>query len=117
MERKEYILTLAILASYGFFKELRPSEPYLTEYLIDDKYEIGLAKEDVYTKVKLGCVSACDFGSVFVKNGPSSAYFFVYFCFFKHTLHFFNKYMWKNVHPVYGAGIRTHDLRNMSLLP
>ena len=23
---------------------------------------------------------------------------------------------WKNVHPVYGAGIRTHDLLNMSLL-
>ena len=25
--------------------------------------------------------------------------------------------MWKNVHPVYGTGIRTHDLWNMSLLP
>ena len=25
--------------------------------------------------------------------------------------------MWKNVHPVYGAGIRTHNLWNMSLLP
>ena len=23
----------------------------------------------------------------------------------------------KNVHPVYGAGIQTHNLRNMSLLP
>ena len=23
--------------------------------------------------------------------------------------------MWKNVHPVYGAGIQTHDLWNMSL--
>ena len=23
----------------------------------------------------------------------------------------------KNVHPVYGAGIRTHDLHNMCLLP
>ena len=23
----------------------------------------------------------------------------------------------KNVHPVYGAGIRTHNLQNMSLLP
>ena len=22
--------------------------------------------------------------------------------------------MWKNVHPVYGAGIRTHNLLNMS---
>ena len=25
--------------------------------------------------------------------------------------------MWKNVHSVYGAGIRTHDLWNMSLFP
>ena len=25
--------------------------------------------------------------------------------------------MWKNVHTAYGAGIRTHDLQNMSLLP
>ena len=24
--------------------------------------------------------------------------------------------MWKNVHPVYGAGIRNQDLQNMSLL-
>ena len=28
-----------------------------------------------------------------------------------------NKYMWKDVHPVYGDGIQTHDLWNMSLLP
>ena len=25
--------------------------------------------------------------------------------------------MWKNFHPVNGAGIRTHNLRNMSVLP
>ena len=25
--------------------------------------------------------------------------------------------MWKNVHPVYGAGIRTHNLQNVSLFP
>ena len=24
--------------------------------------------------------------------------------------------MWKNVHPVYIAGIQTHDLKNMNLL-
>ena len=35
----------------------------------------------------------------------------------KHHYNFCNKYMWKNVHPVYGARIRTHDLWNMSLLP
>ena len=30
---------------------------------------------------------------------------------------FYNKYLWKNVHPVYIAGIQTHDLKNMSHLP
>ena len=25
--------------------------------------------------------------------------------------------MWKNVHPVYGAGIQTHNFQNMSILP
>ena len=51
MERREYIITLLILSSYGFFKEIRPSEPYLTEYLIDPQYDIGLNKTDLYTKV------------------------------------------------------------------
>ena len=44
--------------------------------------------------------------------------FFIYFRHFKHTLHILQQIgMRKNVHPVYGAGIRTHDLWNMSLLP
>ena len=35
----------------------------------------------------------------------------------KHTLQILQHTgMWKNVHPVYDAGIRTHDLWNMSLL-
>ena len=51
MEQREYVITLLILTSYGFFKEVRPSEPYLTEYLVDSKYGIGLEKSDVYSKV------------------------------------------------------------------
>ena len=35
--------------------------------------------------------------------------FFVYFYLFKQTLQFLQQKMWKYVHPVYGAGIRTHD--------
>ena len=32
------------------------------------------------------------------------------FCLFKHTLQILQQiHLWKNVHPVYGAGIRTHD--------
>ena len=30
---------------------------------------------------------------------------------------FYNKYMWKIIHPVYGAGIQTYDLQNVSLFP
>ena len=30
---------------------------------------------------------------------------------------FYNKSMWKNVHPVYSAAIQTHNLLNMSRHP
>ena len=41
--------------------------------------------------------------------------FFIYFRLFKQPIHFLQ--LWKNVHPVYSTGIRTHDIWNMSLLP
>ena len=34
----------------------------------------------------------------------------VYFCLFKQTLQFLQQIYAKNVHPVYGAGIQTHNL-------
>ena len=44
--------------------------------------------------------------------------FFIYIRPFKQTLQFLQQInVDKNVHPEYGARIRTHDLRNMSLLP
>ena len=43
--------------------------------------------------------------------------FSVSFCIFKQALQFLQQKMWKNVHPVYGAGIRTHNLQDMSILP
>ena len=44
--------------------------------------------------------------------------FHLFSVFLKQTsIQFCNRLMWKNVHPVYGAGIRTHDLQNRSLLP
>ena len=39
-----------------------------------------------------------------------------FFC-FKQTLQFLQQINVKNVHPVYGAVIQTHDLWNVSLLP
>ena len=50
-------------------------------------------------------------------NGPTLASFSFIFSLFKQTLQFYNKYMWKNVHPLNCAGIRTHDLRIVSLFP
>ena len=46
--------------------------------------------------------------------------FFVYFWSFSNkqtNIQFYNKLLWKNVYPVYGAGIWTHNLQNMSSLP
>ena len=49
--------------------------------------------------------------------GPTPASFWLIFVFSnKHRYNFYNKYMWKIFDPVYCAGIRTHDLQEMSLL-
>ena len=57
----------------------------------------------------------------FWKNGPTPASFhlFIFQSFSNEQYNFYNKSMWKKcpVHPVYGAGIWTHDLLNMSRLP
>ena len=42
--------------------------------------------------------------------------FFICFRPFKQTFLFLQQLNVKNVHPVYGAGIRTHSLQNMSLV-
>ena len=47
---------------------------------------------------------------------PGLFFVFIYFWLFK-NYNFYNKYMCKNVHPVNGAGIWTHYLQNVSLLP
>ena len=47
--------------------------------------------------------------------GPTESLFI--FVFFKQTLQFLQQINVENVHPGYGAGICTHNLLNMSLLP
>ena len=51
------------------------------------------------------------------KNGPTPASFSLILGLFKQTLQFLQQIYVKNVHPVYGAGIRTHNLQNVSLFP
>ena len=59
-----------------------------------------------------------DMKSFFKKKWANPGLFFVYFRSFQTNItKFYNKYMWKNVHPVYSDGILTHDLWNVSLFP
>ena len=52
-----------------------------------------------------------------LKNVPTPVSFSFIFSLFKQTLRFLQQIYVKNVHPVYRAGIWTHDILNMSLLP
>ena len=54
---------------------------------------------------------------VFLKNGPSPASFIIYFRSFQTNITIFTTLDVKNFRPVSGAGIRTHDLMDMSLHP
>ena len=55
---------------------------------------------------------------ILFKNGPTPASFSFIFGLFKQiSLQFLQQINVKNVHPVYGARIQTHDLRNVSLFP
>ena len=54
---------------------------------------------------------------VFLKKWANTRLVFIYFRLFKQTIEFLQQLNVKNGRPVYGAGIQTHDLWNMSLLP
>ena len=54
---------------------------------------------------------------LFLKMGQPPAYFSFIFVFSNTHYNFYNKKLWKNVHPVYSAGIQTRDLWITSLLP
>lgn len=45
-----WLRTCLLLCLYGFFKELRPSEPFLTEYLVQPP--MNLTNEEVRTELK-----------------------------------------------------------------
>ena len=47
---KHYLFTLTLLCSCGFFKEIRPTEPYLIDYLTDPNYK-NLTENQVYDEV------------------------------------------------------------------
>ena len=45
-----YSATLGLLCTYGFFKELKPSEPFLNEYLTGPWK--NLTEDEVYQQVR-----------------------------------------------------------------
>ena len=69
----------------------------------------GLTEQLIYQKILL----------LFLKIGPTPASFSFIFGLFKQTIQFLQQINVKkrHVHPVYGAGIQTHDLQNVILLP
>ena len=52
-------------------------------------------------------------------NGPTRPLYHLFLSFQSHITNFYNKKVCEKmyIHPVYGAGIQTHDLWNVSLLP
>ena len=54
---------------------------------------------------------------MFLKNGPTRPLFRFYFQSFQTNKTIFTTNICENVHPVYGARIRTHNLWNVSLFP
>ena len=63
------------------------------------------------------CDQIGQFSVLFLKIGQPRPLFRLCLVFSNKHYNYYNKYMWKNVHLVYGARIRTHDLWNMSLFP
>ena len=67
----------------------------------------------IFKSIKNPWIQLC-----FFKSGPTPASFPFIFGLFKRTLlQFLQQINVKNVHPVCGAGIRTHNLMIPSLLP
>ena len=54
---------------------------------------------------------------ILFKNGTIPASFSLIFGLFKQTIQFIQQINVKNVHLVFGAGIRTHDLKDMGRQP
>ena len=76
----------------------------------------SVADNDDATAAKQNGFTTHDWPIIFFKN----AHFFVYFRSFQINNTIFTANLCEkipNVHPVYGAGIQTHDLSNMSRHP
>ena len=71
-----------------------------------------------HRKAWIQCLPILEYNfTCFFKKWANPASFLFIFGLFKQTLQFLQQIYVKNVHPVYGARIRTYDLRNVSLFP
>lgn len=75
---QEWLRISILLCSFGFLKEVRPSEPFLTNYLLGDQY-FNVTEEDVGLCNTVGhpAVNSCNFNpplQVIQKVYPISTY-------------------------------------------
>ena len=100
-----------------------PCKPYSANCILLKVYVSLLTIYVAITCVRLVTIifvvlKASSHITYFIKKWAIPASFSFIFVFSNKQNNFYNKYLHViNVHPVYGAGIWTHDLQNMSLLP
>ena len=72
---KEWLWTTLLLCLYGFLKELRPSEPFITEYLIEPKW-VNITLEEVRCILTMNCQS-CIYKNTISKYEFSNFFSFI----------------------------------------
>ena len=83
-----------------------------------DRMEVGVVLATLPQSNKI-VVARGKHSPAFIKNGPTPASFSFIFGLFRQTIQFLQQsnVIKCHVHPVYGTGIQTHDLSNLSCLP
>ena len=80
---------------------------------VDDHYLEVDDNSSKYLKRIFWNVTVCAIGIVnaekHLMGHPRPLFMFIFVFFTNEQYHFYNKSMWKNVHPVYDTGIRTND--------
>ena len=110
-------LVVSVLAFYSSDLSSNPTEIYsFLKWVIHGHLVYFLYFQPIYD-TKIVVFSLFFFFYLLWKNGPTPASFSFIFGLFKQTLQFLQQIYVKNVHPVYSAGIWTHDLWNVGLLP
>ena len=92
------------------------SQPDLTSELVEFSID---GVDFAFTDTQQVSLAVAVVNGFFLKKWAKPGLFFVYFWSFQTSIItiFTTNICEKNVHPVYGAGMRTHNLWNVSLFP